>query len=157
MNATEILAGQNKAIFGYVKNPVQAPPPCSVLRSPLFGFLVLPDFFQLLVLLGETEVNTPRKPKVIPSSSGSSHLLFELLIHGCLQGSAVLLVGLHLLVELLFRHLAEVVVLLHGLLQHLLLMLALFSQVLQDLRFVVLEQHSITPQTSLDIRNNYQR
>lgn len=62
MNATEILAGQNKSIFGYVKNPVQAPPPCSVLRSPLFGFLVLPDFFQLLVLLKETGQH-PQKVK----------------------------------------------------------------------------------------------
>lgn len=43
-----------------------------------------------------------------------THLLLELLVHGGHKGSAVLLVGLHLLVELLLRHLAEVVVLLHG-------------------------------------------
>lgn len=65
-------------------------------------------------------------------------LLFEFLIHRCHNCCAVLFVSLHLLVELLLCHLAEVVVLLHGFLLHFFFMLTLLSQVLQNLSFMVL-------------------
>ena len=52
----------------------------------------------------------------------------------------VLFVGLHLVGQLLFRHLAEVVVLLYRLLKHLLLVLPFLSKLLQDLSFMGLEE-----------------
>lgn len=48
------------------------------------------------------------------------------------MGLAVLFVDLHLVVEFLLCHLAEVVVLLQGLVEHLSLMLPLLSQLLQE-------------------------
>lgn len=67
-----------------------------------------------------------------------TNLLFEFLIHGRHDGCAVLLVGLHLLIELFLGHLAKVVVLLRSFLLHLLLVFTLLRQVLQNLCFMVL-------------------
>jgi len=73
-----------------------------------------------------------------PNCQLYTHLFLEFLVLCREEGCAVFLVGLHLLIELLLGHLAEVVVLLHGLLLHLLLVLPLLSQVLQNLCLMVL-------------------
>jgi len=58
------------------------------------------------------------------------------------MGLAVLLVGLHLLRQLLFGHFDEVVVLLDGLLDHLPLVLPLLRQMLQQLSLLILHGQS---------------
>lgn len=55
----------------------------------------------------------------------------EPLLQGIQVGLPVLFVDLHLVVELLLSHLAEVIVLLQGLVQHLPLVVSLFRQLLQ--------------------------
>lgn len=59
------------------------------------------------------------------------YLLLELLIESCHPCSAVFFVCLHLLIEFLLCHLAEVAVLLDGLLDDLLLVLSLLGKVFQ--------------------------
>lgn len=82
------------------------------LISRVFGFFVLPHFFNVLVLLPQA-----------------------LQLGGHLRLS-VLFVGLHLVGQLLFRHLTEVVVLLYRLLKHFFLVLPFLSKLLQDLSFM---------------------
>lgn len=57
------------------------------------------------------------------------------------MGLPVLLIGLHLLGQLLFRHLDEVIVFLNSFLDHLSLMLSFLCEVFQELGFLVLGQH----------------
>ena len=63
----------------------------------------------------------------------ASHLLLQAIHYGSHVSLPVLLDLLHLHLELLFGHAAEVAVLLHGLHQHVALVFALLSQGLQDL------------------------
>lgn len=59
------------------------------------------------------------------------HLLLQALKHSGDVSFSVLLVDLHPLLQLLFGHLHEVVVFLHGFLSHFTLMFSLFSQMFQ--------------------------
>lgn len=66
------------------------------------------------------------------------YLLLELLIQSCHPCSAILLICLHLLIEFLLCHLAEVAVFINGLLDHFLLMLSFLSQVFQHFGLMTL-------------------
>lgn len=68
------------------------------------------------------------------------HPLLQALHHGGQVGQPVLLVLLHLHLELLLGHAAEVAVLLHGLQQHIALVLPLLSQGPKYLRLLGLEE-----------------
>lgn len=68
-----------------------------------------------------------------------AHPLLQALHQGGQVSQSVLLILLHLHLELLLGHPAEVAVLLHGLEQHLTLVLPLVSQGLQYLRLLGLE------------------
>lgn len=68
-----------------------------------------------------------------------AHLLLQALHHGSQVGHSVLLDLLHLQLELLLGHSAEVAVLLHGPEQHVALVLPLLGQDLEDLRLLGLQ------------------
>lgn len=68
-----------------------------------------------------------------------SHLLLQTLHHGAQVGQPVLLALLHLHLQLLLGHPAEVAVLLHGLEEHVALVLPLLSQHPQHLGLLGLE------------------
>lgn len=70
--------------------------------------------------------------------SSTPYLLLQPLQHGGQMGLPVLLIGLHLLGQLLFRHLDEVVVFLDSFLDHLSLVLSFLCKVFQELCFLVL-------------------
>lgn len=61
--------------------------------------------------------------------SRTSYLLLQPLQHGSQMGLPVFLIGLHLLGQLLFRHLDEVVVFLDSFLDYLTLMLSFLCKV----------------------------
>lgn len=65
-----------------------------------------------------------------------AHLLLQALHHGGHEGHPVLLDLLHLELQLLLGHAAEVAVLLHGPEQHVALVLPLLGQNLEDLRLL---------------------
>lgn len=69
----------------------------------------------------------------------SPHPFLQAVHHGAQVSQAVLLILLHLHLELLLGHAAEVAVLLHGLQQHVALVLPLLSQGPKYLRLLGLE------------------
>lgn len=71
--------------------------------------------------------------------ASAAHLLLQTLHHGGQVSQSVLLILLHLQLELLLGHPAEVAVLLHGLDQHIALVLPLLSQGQKYLRLLGLE------------------
>lgn len=73
------------------------------------------------------------------SPGGPAHLLLQALHHGGQVSHPVLLDLLHLQLELLLGHAAEVAVLLHGPQQHVALVLPLLGQGLEDLRLLGLQ------------------
>lgn len=74
------------------------------------------------------------------SEARAAHLLLQTLHHGGQVGQPVLLALLHLVLELLLGHPAEVAVLLHGLEQHLALVLPLLGQGPEYLSLLELEE-----------------
>lgn len=70
----------------------------------------------------------------------ASHLLLQTLHHGGQVGQPVLLALLHLQLELLLGHSAEVAVLLHGLEEHVALVLPLLGQHAQHLGLLGLQR-----------------
>lgn len=73
--------------------------------------------------------------------SSMDYLLLQPLQHGSQMGLPVLLIGLHLLGQLLFCHLDEVIVFFDSFLDHLSLMLSFLREVFQKFSFLVLGQH----------------
>lgn len=79
------------------------------------------------------------KLSTLSKQGWATDLLPQALQFGSHLGLSVLFVGLHFVGQLFFRHLTEVVVLLYGFLKHLLLVLPLLRQLLQDLGFMGLK------------------
>lgn len=71
----------------------------------------------------------------------TAYLLLQPLQHGGQMGLPVLFIRLHLLGQLLFCHLDEVIVFLNSFLDHLSLVLSFLCEVFQELSFLVLGQH----------------
>ena len=81
--------------------------------------------------------------------NSAPHPLLQALHHGGQVSHPVLLILLHLHLELLLGHAAEVAVLLHGLHEHDALVVPLLSQGPKYLRLVGLEEESVSQMSQI--------